>query len=136
MAYAQQDWAEDFVIATGLQIAVREFVNRAAYRLGIELEWVGTGVDEIAKVKSVEGANIEKYVRAGDIIVRVDPRYFRPAEVETLLGDPTKAHAKLGWCPSTTLEEMVNEMVTADFQEAQKEQLLIASGFEVSGSNE
>ena len=132
----QQEHPEDFVIATGRQIAVREFVTKAASRLGIELEWIGSGVDEIARVKSVETATVEKYVHTGDIIVRVDPRYFRPAEVETLLGDPSLAHEKLGWSPLTTLEEMIDEMVSSDFEESRKERLLIDAGFKVSGSNE
>ena len=132
----QQEQADDFVIATGRQISVRDFVTRAAHCLGIELEWIGTGVDEIAKVKFVDFADVEKYVRVGDTIVRVDPRYFRPAEVETLLGDPSKAHEKLGWAPLTTLEEMIEEMVGHDFKEAQKERLLIDAGFDLSGANE
>ena len=132
----QQERPEDFVIATGRQIAVREFVNKAAHRLGLEVEWIGTGVDEIGRVKSVEGAEAKKHVRTGDTIVRVDSRYFRPAEVETLLGDPSMAHEKLGWSPSTTLEEMIDEMVGFDFEESRKERLLIDAGFEVSGSNE
>ena len=132
----QQEQPEDFVIATGRQITVREFVNQASNRLGIELEWSGSGVDEIARVKSVEAGDVEEHVRTGDTIVRVDPRYFRPAEVETLLGDPSMAHKKLGWSPSTTLEEMIDEMIGADFEESRKERLLIDAGFEVSGSNE
>jgi len=132
----QQEEPHDFVIATGRQIAVREFVNQSASRLGIELEWIGSGVDEIAKVKSVEAGVVGEHVRIGDTIVRVDPRYFRPAEVETLLGDPSLAHEKLGWSPLTTLEEMIDEMVGFDFEESRKERLLIDAGFEVSGSNE
>ncbi len=132
----QQDQPEDFVIATGRQVAVRDFVNETASRLGIELEWIGTGVDEIARVKSVEAVDVGEYVRPGETIVRVDPRYFRPAEVETLLGDPSMADKKLGWSPSTTLEEMIDEMVGFDFEESRKERLLIDAGFEVSGSNE
>ena len=132
----QQERAEDFVIATGRQICVREFVNKAACRLGIQLEWIGTGIHEIAKVTSVEVCDVEEYVRTGDIIVRVDPRYFRPSEVETLLGDPSMAREKLGWSPSTSLDELVDEMVRADFKESKKVRLLMNAGFEVSGSNE
>ena len=132
----QQEQPEDFVIATGRQIAVREFVSKAASRLGIELEWIGSGVDEIAKVKSVEVGDVEEHVRTGDTIVRIDPRYFRPAEVETLLGDPSMAREQLGWSPSTTLDEMIDEMVGFDYEESRKERLLIDSGFEVVGSNE
>lgn len=132
----QQEQPEDFVIATGRQVSVREFVNRAANCLGIELDWIGDGVDEIAKVKSVDSTDVEKHVRTGDTMVRVDARYFRPAEVETLLGDPSMAHEKLGWSPLTTLEEMIDEMIANDFEESRKERLLIDAGFEVSGSNE
>ena len=132
----QQEQPEDFVIATGYQTSVREFVYQAANRLGIELEWIGKGVDEFAKVKSLGAGDVGNHVRVGDVIVRVDPRYFRPAEVETLLGDPSMAHKKLGWSPSITLEEMIDEMVGADFQESKKERLLINAGFKVKGSNE
>ena len=132
----QQEQAEDFVIATGRQTSVREFVNKAAHRLGLELEWIGDGVSEVAKVRSVQTGDVAKHVRVGDSIVRVDPRYFRPAEVETLLGNPSMASEKLDWSPSTTLEQMIDEMVGADFEEARKERLLIDAGFEVSGSNE
>mgnify|MGYP001313716125 CR=1 FL=1 len=84
----------------------------------------------------MSGADITNHVAVGDVIVRVDPRYFRPAEVETLLGDPALAHEKLGWQPTTTLDEMIDEMVGSDYQEAQKERLLIDAGFEVAGTNE
>lgn len=132
----QQDQAEDFVIATGRQISVRDFVNQTAGYLGIELEWNGSGVYEIGRVKSVDSFDISRYVSVGDTVVRVDSRYFRPAEVETLRGDPMMASQKLGWSPSITLEEMIDEMVSHDYQESQKERLLIDAGFEVSGSNE
>lgn len=132
----QQEKAEDFVIATGQQISVRDFVTQAANSLGIELEWIGFSLDEIARVKSVASAEVAKYVGVGDIIVRVDPRYYRPAEVESLLGDPAMAHEKLGWSPVTTLDEMINEMVGSDYQESQKERFFIDAGFEVTGSNE
>lgn len=132
----QQDNAHDFVIATGQQISVREFVNQSARRLGIELEWLGEGVNEIGIVKSLSGGDIANHVAVGDVVVRVDPRYFRPAEVETLLGDPSLAHEKLGWKPTTKLDQMIDEMVSNDYQEAQKERLLIDAGFEVSGANE
>ena len=131
----QQEEAQDFVIATGQQISVRDFVNQSAHRLGIELEWLGTGVDETGIVKSVSDMGIADHVSVGDVIVRVDPRYFRPAEVETLLGDPSLAHERLGWKPMTTLDEMIDEMVGSDYQDAQKERLLIDAGFEVAGTN-
>ena len=102
----QQDEPRDFVIATGQQVSVREFVNKTAERLKIEIEWSGKNETETGTVKSVEGKSAD-HVRVGDVIVRVDPRYFRPAEVETLLGDPSLAKEKLGWVPTTTLDEMV-----------------------------
>ncbi|WP_172481467.1 GDP-mannose 4,6-dehydratase, partial [Escherichia coli] len=94
----QQEQPEDFVIATGVQYSVRQFVEMAAERVGIKLRFEGTGVDEKGIVVSVNGEDAPA-VKPGDVIVKVDPRYFRPAEVETLLGDPTKAHEKLGWKP-------------------------------------
>ena len=111
----QQEEAEDFVIATGKQISVREFVKMSASELGIELAFSGEGLKEIATVKSITGSKATT-VSVGDVIVRVDPRYFRPAEVETLLGDPTKAQAKLGWVPEITVEEMCAEMVASDYK--------------------
>ena len=132
----QQDTPQDFVIATGRQVSVREFVDLSAGRLGISLEWSGSGVDETGTVASVTDPEVAKHVEVGQVIVRVDPRYFRPAEVETLLGDPARAHQELGWSPTTTLAEMIDEMVGHDFLESQKERLLIDSGFEVSGSHE
>ena len=106
----QQDEPKDFVIATGQQISVRNFVDKTAERLRIEIDWSGKDETETGTVRSVEGKSAD-HVSIGDVIVRVDPRYFRPAEVETLLGDPTLAKDKLGWAPTTTLDEMVDEMV-------------------------
>lgn len=131
----QQEQAEDFVIATGKQISVREFVRMTALEAGIELAFSGEGVNEIATVKAVTGDNAPG-VAVGDVIVRVDPRYFRPAEVETLLGDPTKAKSKLGWMPEITVEEMCAEMVAADLDKAKQHALLKANGFDVSLSVE
>ncbi|MEH8128178.1 GDP-mannose 4,6-dehydratase [Aeromonas veronii] len=131
----QQDVAEDFVIATGKQITVREFVRMSAKEAGIELEFSGEGVNEIATVTAVTGDSAPA-VSVGDVIVRVDPRYFRPAEVETLLGDPSKAKAKLGWVPEITVEEMCAEMVVNDLQQAKQHALLKANGFDVSLSVE
>lgn len=124
----QQDHAEDFVIATGVQHSVREFVECAARELGIFLEWKGEGVDEVGIVSRVENADAK--VKVGDKIVAVDPRYFRPAEVETLLGDPTKAKQKLGWVPKVSFEELVREMVTEDLRSAQRDSLVKEAGFQ------
>ena len=135
----QQDTPQDYVIATGRQISVREFVIAASGKLGITLKWQGEGVDEVGIVASVEPtvltANDVK-VTVGDTIIRVDPTYYRPAEVETLLGDPSKAHRELGWKPTTTLEEMVQEMVSHDLDQARRQALLRASGFAVSTPQE
>lgn len=131
----QQAQAEDFVIATGKQISVREFVRMSALEAGIELAFSGEGVNEIATVAVVTGDNAPG-VAVGDVIVRVDPRYFRPAEVETLLGDPAKAKSKLGWVPEITVEEMCAEMVAADLDKAKQHALLKANGFDVSLSVE
>lgn len=131
----QQETADDFVIATGKQISVREFVRMSAAEVGITLEFSGEGVDEIATVTVVEGDNANA-VKVGDVIVRVDPRYFRPAEVETLLGDPTKAKEKLGWMPEITVEEMCAEMVQHDLGKAKQHALLRDNGFAVSVAKE
>jgi len=127
----QQDVADDFVIATGKQISVREFVTLSAKELGVELEFTGTGIDEIATVKSISGDNA-KALKVGDVIVKVDPKYFRPAEVETLLGDPTKAKETLGWVPEITVEEMCAEMVQNDLSNAKQHALLKEHGHKVS----
>lgn len=131
----QQETADDFVIATGKQISVREFVRMSARNAGIELEFSGTEVDETATVTSVD-PSIAPAVKVGDVIVRVDPRYFRPAEVETLLGDPTKAKEKLGWVPEITVEEMCAEMVASDLATARSHALLESHGHHVSVSKE
>lgn len=131
----QQDVADDFVIATGKQISVRDFVRMSAIEAGIELEFTGTGVDEIATVIAVDNDKAPS-VNIGDIIVRVSPKFFRPAEVETLLGDPSKAKEKLGWVPEITVEEMCAEMVANDINKAKQHALLKAHGFDVSISKE
>ncbi|MEZ8990158.1 GDP-mannose 4,6-dehydratase [Vibrio breoganii] len=131
----QQDVADDFVIATGKQISVREFVRMSAAEAGIELEFTGTGVDEVATVTAVDSEKAPE-VSVGDVIVKVNPKFFRPAEVETLLGDPTKAKEKLGWVPEITVEEMCAEMVQADVNKAKQHALLKANGFDVSISVE
>jgi len=131
----QQETADDFVIATGNQISVREFVILSAKEAGIELEFCGEGVNEIATVAAVNG-NSAPALKIGDVIVRVDPRYFRPAEVETLLGDPSKAKEKLGWVPQITVEEMCTEMVQHDLDKAKQHALLRAHGHKVAVSIE
>ena len=131
----QQDQPEDFVIATGVQYTVRQFITWAAAELGITLEFIGSGVDEIAMVVSVVGTEAPA-VKTGDVIVRIDPRYFRPAEVETLLGDPTKAKEKLGWMPEITAQEMCAEMVAGDLTEAKRHALLKSHGFSLAVSTE
>lgn len=131
----QQDTPEDFVIATGKQISVREFVRMSAAEAGITLEFSGEGVNEIGKVAAITGNNAPA-VNVGDVIVRVDPRYFRPAEVETLLGDPSKAKKKLGWVPEITVEEMCAEMMAHDLSKAKQHALLKHHGYDVAVSKE
>jgi GDPmannose 4,6-dehydratase len=131
----QQEAPDDFVIATGKQISVREFVRMSAAEAGITLEFSGDGVEETAIVHAVD-PSLAPAVKPGDIIVRIDPRYFRPAEVETLLGDPTKAMEKLGWTPEITVEEMCAEMVASDLDTAKRHALLKAHGHHVSVSKE
>jgi GDPmannose 4,6-dehydratase len=126
----QQDAPEDFVIATGVQYSVRAFITWAAAELGITLEFSGHGVDEVATVAAVTGDKAPA-VRPGDVILRIDPRYFRPAEVETLLGDPAKAKARLGWMPEITAQEMCAEMVAEDLKVAQRHALLKAHGMDL-----
>jgi len=130
----QQEQPEDFVIATGVQYSVREFVERSARELGITVEFRGQGVDEVGVVTKVEGARAK--CRPGEVIVRVDPRYFRPTEVETLLGDPTKARVKLGWTPTTTFEELVREMIEADYTAAKRDSLVKLAGFQAYDHHE
>jgi GDPmannose 4,6-dehydratase len=119
----QQDHAEDFVIATGVQYSVRQFIEKTAAALGMQLRWEGTGVNEVGYWND-------------QAVIKIDPRYFRPTEVETLLGDPTKAKHKLGWVPEITLDQMVEEMAAADLAEAKKHALLKKHGFNVSVSVE
>ncbi|MBY6069094.1 GDP-mannose 4,6-dehydratase [Leisingera aquaemixtae] len=131
----QQEAPEDFVIATGKQYSVRQFIAWAAAELGIHLEFTGTGVDEIATVAMVEGGKAPA-LKVGDVIMRIDPRYFRPAEVETLLGDPAKAKQKLGWEPEITTQEMCAEMVAEDLKTARRHALLKEHGYELPVSVE
>ena len=126
----QQDHPEDYVIATGVQYSVRDFVNAAAGELGIKLRWKGEGVDEVGVVDDLSQFKIQNSkLKTGDAITKVDPRYFRPTEVETLLGDPTKARINLGWTPKTTFSELVQEMVQADLESAKRDELVKQHGF-------
>jgi GDPmannose 4,6-dehydratase len=131
----QQDQPEDFVIATGVQNSVRQFIEWSAAELGIKLRFDGQGVDEVAIIDSIEG-DMAPALKPGQIIVRVDPRYFRPTEVETLLGDPIKAKEKLGWSPEITAHQMCAEMVAADLAKAKQDALLKANGYSVNVSVE
>ena len=131
----QQEVAEDFVIATGVQYSVREFITWSAAELGLTLEFSGTGVDEVATVAGIEGDKAPA-LKPGDVVMRIDPRYFRPAEVETLLGDPAKAKARLGWTPEITAQQMCAEMVAEDLQTARRHALLKEHGLDLPVSLE
>ena len=124
----QQDQPADFVIATGIQLSVRDFVIESCKNLGIELEFSGEGVEEVGIVKSINNKNIK--INVGSVIVEVDPNYFRPTEVEALLGDPTMAHEKLGWTPKISFSQLVKEMIEYDLIEARKTAILRDNGFE------
>ncbi|MBU0664989.1 MAG: GDP-mannose 4,6-dehydratase [Proteobacteria bacterium] len=133
----QQELPEDFVIATGKQYSVRDFVGAAASELGISLKWQGTGLEELGIVDQVEHLETSAFdasvhVKPGDVIVRVDPRYFRPTEVETLLGDATKAKEKLGWVPKISFKELVSEMIHHDMEEARRDELCRNEGFRIN----
>jgi GDPmannose 4,6-dehydratase len=130
----QQQQAEDYVIATGVQYSVRQFVERACAELGIAVAFSGQGEQEIGTVTAVTGKQAR--CKPGDVIVRVDPRYYRPTEVETLLGDPTKARERLGWVPRTSFEELVREMVEADYTSARRDSLVKLAGFKAYDYNE
>jgi GDPmannose 4,6-dehydratase len=130
----QQETPKDYVIATGVQYSVRQFIEKAAEQLGIHIHWQGKGVEEVGIIKSLS-ANYSS-LSTGKVIVRIDPRYFRPAEVETLLGDPSKAKADLGWIPEITLEKMIQEMVEHDLDQAKRHALLKANGYIVAVSKE
>lgn len=135
----QQDHPDDYVIASGKQYTVRDFVKAAAKELGIAVEFKGTGVDEVGIIESIDSEknasllpqihSLNTNLKVGQVIVRTDPRYYRPAEVETLLGDPTKAHEKLGWTPRITFEEMVSEMVKNDLILAARDSFCAKAGF-------
>ncbi len=125
----QQDAPEDFVIATGVQHSVREFITWSAAELGITLRFEGKELEEVAIVDAIEGDNAPA-LTVGDIVMRIDPRYFRPAEVDTLLGDPARAKEKLGWVPEITVQEMCAEMVRHDLAEAKRARLLVEHGYD------
>jgi GDPmannose 4,6-dehydratase len=131
----QQEVPDDFVIATGVQYSVRQFIEWSAAELGVTLKFEGNGADEIATVTKIVGDNATA-LKLGDVIVRIDPRYFRPTEVETLLGDPTKAKEKLGWVPEITVREMCAEMVASDLVQAKQHAILKNHGFVINVSLE
>ncbi|MBU3627210.1 GDP-mannose 4,6-dehydratase [Polynucleobacter sp. JS-Safj-400b-B2] len=131
----QQEKPEDFVIATGMQFTVREFIIRSAKQLGITLKFEGSAENEKAIVTSIDGDNAPA-LRLGDVIVQIDPRYYRPTEVEALLGDSTKARTKLGWAPEITLDQMIVEMVANDLDQAKQHALLGKHGFNVAVGKE
>ena len=142
----QQEQADDFVIATGRQFSVRDFVNAAAAELGVSLSWQGQGVDETGTVAAVDVNRLQQvagnrhglecHLKPGDVIVRVDPRYFRPTEVETLLGHPAKAKEKLGWEPNTSFEDMVAEMAREDLALSMRDAVCKVAGFKTFSHNE
>jgi GDPmannose 4,6-dehydratase len=131
----QQEAPDDFVIATGVQYSVRQFIEWSAAELGVTLKFEGNGVHETATVISIIGDKAPA-LKVGDVIVRIDPRYFRPTEVETLLGDPSKAKEKLGWVPEITVQEMCAEMVASDLVQAKQHALLKKHGYSINVSVE
>ena len=131
----QQEEANDFVIATGQQITVREFIVLAAKELGVEIEFQGKGLDEIGVVIAVD-KSISPEISIGDVIIRINPKYFRPTEVETLLGDSSKAKNLLGWEPEITIGELCAEMVAYDLEKAKQNALLIEHGYSIFNSKE
>ena len=130
----QQPRPDDFVIATGVQHSVRQFVEMAARELGMDVAFEGDGVAEVGRISRVGDKRVR--LKVGDVIVRVDPRYFRPTEVQTLLGDPTKARTVLGWTPKITLADMVAEMVRADYTAARRDSMVKLAGFQAYDHNE
>jgi GDPmannose 4,6-dehydratase len=128
----QQDHPEDFVIATGIQHSVRDFIDAAAEELGMKISWDGAGVEEKGYWATPASGSQDRK----KLIVQVDPRYFRPTEVETLLGDATKAREKLGWTPKTTFSELVSEMVREDLISAERDELIKKHGYQVYCHNE
>jgi GDPmannose 4,6-dehydratase len=134
----QQATPEDFVIASGEQHSVREFVERAARELGITIEFTGTGVDEIGIVSHIESESrrMTPSCKVGDVVIRVDPRYFRPTEVQTLLGDASRARERLGWSPRTSFEALVQEMAESDYLAARRDALVTLAGFKAFNHHE
>jgi GDPmannose 4,6-dehydratase len=131
----QQEKPEDFVIATGVQYSVRQFIQWSASELGITLGFEGEGIHERGIIKKLKG-NKAPSLKVGDVIVRIDERYFRPAEVETLLGDPTKAKKKLGWTPEISVQSMCAEMIAEDLKIAQRNAFLSERGFDTPVSTD
>jgi len=126
----QEDTPDDFVIATGKQYSVREFIKWSAHELGIKIVFSGDGINEIATIENIDG-DLAPALKVGDVIMRIDPKYFRPTEVETLLGDPSKAKNKLGWVPEISAQEMCAEMVLEDYKAARRVSLLKDHGLEL-----
>jgi GDPmannose 4,6-dehydratase len=131
----QQDKPEDFVIATGVQYTVREFILKSAQQLGITLKFEGKAEAEKAIVAKIEGDKAPA-LKVGDVIMQIDPHYYRPTEVETLLGDPTKAKEQLGWIPEIALDQMIDEMVAHDLEKAKQHVLLHKHGYSVDVGTE
>ncbi len=130
----QQDTPRDFVIATGEQYSVRDLINRAAHNLGLEFSWSGDGESELATVVSV--ADSECKIKPGCTVVRIDPRYYRPTEVDSLLGDPSRARDLLGWAPRTSFDELVKEMVEVDLELARRDAFVSSAGYTAYTFNE
>ena len=131
----QQDKPEDYVIATGIQFSVRQFIEWSAQELGITLQFKGSGVNELGVISKIQGFHAPA-LKIGDVIVKIDPSYFRPTEVETLLGDPSKAKNQLGWVPEITVQEMCKEMVHHDLEQAKQQVLLRKNGYATTLSHE
>ena len=132
----QQEEPKDYVIATGVQYTVRQFIEKAAQQLGITIRWEGTGLHEVGIIDAINPSHAYASLSTEQVIVRIDPRYFRPAEVETLLGDPAKAKTDLGWIPEITLDEMIAEMVASDLNLAKQHAFLRANGYNIEVSKE
>ena len=130
----QQEEPKDYVIATGVHYSVREFIEKSAAKRGISIRWEGCGINEIGIIDSLTTQNSD--ITTGSIIVRIDPRYFRPTEVETLPGDPSKAKEDLGWIPQITLDEMIEEMVAYDLNQAKQHAFLKKNGYTVAVTRE
>ncbi len=132
----QQQKAEDFVIATGVTTEVREFVRKAFAEVGIVVEFEGDGQNETGIVKKIESESVKTYLKPGDVVVKVDPRYYRPTEVDLLIGDPTKAKTKLNWEPEYSIDDLVKEMVEADVELMKKERFLKEGGYQILNQHE